>query len=133
MQEAVGRGRGLTLNLSPRSVFVLCSFICSKIIAFESLCCVLDDGQENYEDNAAPEPARLSWLAARKLDLWVWCEKCSHHRIVAVAPLLQVFGDATLPSLSQRFKCSKCGARDIFLRPDWPRHGVVSRHDKLDD
>ena len=59
------------------------------------------------EDNAAPEPARLSWLAARKLDLWVWCEKCSHHRIVAVAPLLQVFGDATLQELEPAFQMLK--------------------------
>tara|TARA_B100000963_G_scaffold355725_1_gene374508 strand:+ start:1635 stop:1919 length:285 start_codon:yes stop_codon:yes gene_type:complete len=94
---------------------------------------VLDDDRENDEDNVAPEPARLSWLAVRRLDLWVWCEKCSHHRIVAVAPLLERFGDASLQGLSRRFKCSKCGARDIFLRPDWPRRGVVSRHDKLGD
>ena len=125
----MGGDDGLTLGLSIRRVFLFCS----KIFAFESLCCVLDDDRGNDEDNVAPEPARLSWLAVRRLDLWVWCEKCSHHRIVAVAPLLERFGDASLQGLSRRFKCSKCGARDIFLRPDWPRRGVVSRHDKLSD
>ena len=61
------------------------------------------DNRENGEDNAAPQPARLSWLAARKLDLWVWCEKCSHHRIVAVAPLLERHGDSSLQELSRCF------------------------------
>ena len=96
------------------------------------MCGVSVDDRENGEDNAAPQPVRLLWLAARKLDLWVWCEKCSHHRIVAVAPLLERHGDTSLQALSRRFKCSKCGQREVFLRPNWPRRGVVSRHDKLD-
>lgn len=91
------------------------------------------DNRENDEDNPKPEPARLSWLAARNLDLWVWCEKCSHHGTVAVAPLLKHHGDVSLKAVSRRFKCSKCGHREVFLRPDWPRRGVVSRHDKLGD
>ena len=64
---------------------------------------MLGDDRENDEDNVAPEPARLSWLDVRGLDLWVWCEKCSHHRIVAVAPLLERFGDASLHRLAGCF------------------------------
>tara|TARA_E500000178_G_scaffold348123_1_gene402648 strand:+ start:709 stop:993 length:285 start_codon:yes stop_codon:yes gene_type:complete len=94
---------------------------------------VSDDGEKSGDENTPPGPARLSWLVARELGLWVWCEKCSHHTVLAAAPLLARFGDTTLQALSRRFKCSQCGQHEVFLRPDWPRRGVVSRHDKLDE
>lgn len=43
--------------------------------------------------------------------------KCGHHAVIA----FEVIGkpDETLfPSI--RFKCSKCGNRDVQTQPDWP-------------
>ena len=83
----------------------------------------------------APLPVRLNWLVERRLNVWVWCETCSHHKVVAAARLLARFGDAALLDLKTKFTCSACGGREIFLRPDWHgagwTHGVVSKHDKL--
>ena len=83
----------------------------------------------------AGQPVRLGWLVERRLDVWVWCETCSHHKTIAAAPLLARFGDAVLLDLKTKFTCSACGGREIFLRPDWHgagwTHGVVSKHDKL--
>ena len=61
-----GGGDGLTLSLSIRSVL---SFVLKLLLLKAWACC---DDRENDEDNVAPEPARLSWLAVRRLDLWVW-------------------------------------------------------------
>ncbi len=80
-------------------------------------------------------PVRLSWLVARRLNIWVWCEGCSHHKVVPPRPLQQKFGDAELIALKRKFRCARCGGREIFLRPDWHgggwTRGVVSKHDKL--
>jgi len=82
-------------------------------------------------------PVRLSWLVARRLDVWLWCEECSHHKTVSVAPLFERFGDAVLLELKPHFRCAACGAREVFIRPDWHSagwtRGVVSRHENLPD
>lgn len=81
------------------------------------------------------QPVRLGWLVERRLNLWVWCEKCSHNKTVAVAPLHEKYGDASLSEVKHKFRCAQCGSRDVFLRPDWHSagwtRGVVSKHDKL--
>jgi len=80
-------------------------------------------------------PVRLSWLVERRVDVWVWCESCSHHKVLPAGPLLQRFGDAVLLDLRGKFRCAACGGKEIFLRPDWHgagwTRGVVSKHDKL--
>ena len=82
-------------------------------------------------------PVRLSWLAARQLKVWLWCEGCSHHKTLPVAPPVEKFGDAVLIELKSHFRCAACGGRDVFIRPDWHSagwtRGVVSRHEKLPD
>ena len=84
---------------------------------------------------ALVEPVRLGWLVERRLNLWVWCESCSHHKVVAAAPLYKKYGDAPLSAVRHKFRCAPCGGREIFLRPDWHgagwTRGVVSKHDKL--
>lgn len=97
-------------------MFAFCSFICSYF------------GLRWFMSEAVT----LSWLYARKLRLWVWCEKCSHSTRLDVAPLLGRLGDCPVPALRQRLYCSKCKGREIFVRPDWPRRGVVSRAQGLD-
>lgn len=83
------------------------------------------------EDPTAP--VRLRWLVDEGLNVWVWCEDCSHHASLAAAALLARFGDVPVKSLAQRMKCSKCQGRHVFTRPDWPKQGLVTRHDMLDD
>ncbi|MDB2668894.1 hypothetical protein N9Y74_03370 [Alphaproteobacteria bacterium] len=87
------------------------------------------------QDGARFQPVRLGWLVERKLALWVWCEQCSHHKSLKVAPLLARFGDVTLSQMRQKFRCSTCHSRHIFIRPDWHKsgwsQGVVSRHDTM--
>lgn len=78
-------------------------------------------------------PVTLSWLRARGLNIWVWCEACSHSAILAPDPLLARLGDYAIPDLGQRLYCSQCRSRAIFARPDWPRQGLVSRAQGLDD
>jgi hypothetical protein len=77
-------------------------------------------------------PVTLAWLQARRLRLWVWCESCSHSAQLDVAPILRRVGDRPLPRLRRQLYCSRCGSREIFVRPDWPRRGVVSRAQGLD-
>ena len=101
-------------------VFILCSFVALSVVMV----------------HAPPaKPVRLSWLVDRQLKLWLWCEACSHHKTLDSVPLLRRFGDAELPALKSKFRCTQCGGKEIFLRPDWHgagwTHGVVSKHDKL--
>ena len=77
------------------------------------------------------EPVALDWLIANKIDLWVWCEDCSHHARLSSELALQKFGNLSVPQIRQRLHCSKCRSRVIFVRPDWPRQGVVARHEPL--
>jgi len=83
------------------------------------------------------QPVQLAWLVQRQLNLWLWCEACSHHKSLATPPLLARFGDVELSALKRHFTCSNCQGRDIFIRPDWQNsgwsRGVVSRHETLDD
>lgn len=98
-------------------VFHLCSFVAWRMV------------------EKMQEPVRLSWLVERRLGVWVWCESCSHHKVLATPPLVERFGDAALLDLRRKFRCVACGGREIFIRPDWHgagwTRGVVSRHDKL--
>ena len=68
------------------------------------------------------KPVRLGWLVERRLNLWVWCEGCSHHKVVPTEPLHEKFGNATIYEVKHKFRCAQCGGREIFLRPDW--HGA---------
>ena len=105
------------------NMFVLCSFVALRVAG--------------YMRDIGPSPVRLSWLATRQLQVWIWCEGCSHHKSLPVAPLLEKFGDVALLALKAHFQCAACGGREVFLRPDWHSagwtQGVVSRHEKLPD
>jgi hypothetical protein len=83
------------------------------------------------------QPVQLAWLVERRLNIWLWCEACSHQASLATPPILARFGDLNLTALGRRFRCSNCQSRDIFIRPDWHgagwSRGVVSRHESLDE
>jgi len=46
----------------------------------------------------------------------VWCEACGHHVDVCVDDLP---GDLPVPGLARRYRCSKCGSRQVSTRPAW--------------
>jgi len=79
------------------------------------------------------QPVRLSWLVQKRLNVWLWCEACSHHASLPVPPIMARHGDITLGELRRKSRCSKCRSQQVFVRPDWPKRGVVSRHDRLPD
>ncbi len=63
------------------------------------------------------------------LRLRVFCETCSHNKLINPADLAKRVGyDFSLPSLKHRMKCSKCGSREVDLRVESENPGVITRH-----
>ncbi len=82
---------------------------------------------------APPGPViRLSWLARRRLKVWVWCEMCSHNVTLDPVALADRLGDRPVPSLARSMICSRCGSREVTTRPDWPTTGMMAGHQPLD-
>ena len=74
-------------------------------------------------------PACLGHLEAEGIDVWCWCESCTHHSVIETAMLIARLGPAfPVPELARHLRCSACGSRDIHARPNWPSLGVVARH-----
>ena len=73
--------------------------------------------------------ATLGDLARQGLDVFCWCNRCTHHATVATAELILRLGPATpVPEVGAGMRCSGCGARDVATRPAWPSLGQVARH-----
>ncbi len=73
--------------------------------------------------------ARLGDLAAEGVDVFCWCNRCSHNAVVACARLVAELGPAfPVPEVGARMRCSGCGAKDVATRPAWPSLGLVARH-----
>jgi len=74
-------------------------------------------------------PISLGELQAEGLDVFCWCNRCSHSGVVALAVLLAQLGpNAPVPEVGARMRCSGCGSKDIATRPNWPTLGPVARH-----
>lgn len=68
-------------------------------------------------------------LAARQVDVFCWCNRCTHHAVLPAQVLVDQFGpDFPVPEVGARLRCSGCGAKDIATRPNWPSLGLVARH-----
>ena len=71
----------------------------------------------------------LAELAAAKVDVFCWCNRCSHNAVLAAALLLAELGpDFPVPEVGGRTRCSGCGSKDVATRPAWPSLGPVARH-----
>ena len=69
-------------------------------------------------------------LVAHQVDVFCWCNRCTHHAVLSVQMLMAQFGSAMpVPEIGARLRCSGCGSKDIATRPDWPSLGLVARHD----
>jgi hypothetical protein len=79
-------------------------------------------------DRRSTRPAYLSDLAREKVDVWCWCESCRHSAVIATAMLIEKLGPSyPVPQVAIHLRCSGCGSRDVFARPDWPSLGVIVR------
>jgi len=75
------------------------------------------------------DPATLADLVREGIDVWCWCESCTHQAVIATAVLVAQLGPAfPVPEIARRLRCSACGSKDLHARPDWPSLGVVARH-----
>ena len=76
-----------------------------------------------------PRPVTLAELANQGLDVWAWCNGCSHHAVLPTSALTAKLGpDWPVPHVSRRSYYRECGSRNIYTRPDWHKTGVVTRH-----
>lgn len=69
-------------------------------------------------------------LVPHKVDVFCWCNRCTHHVVLGVQMLMAQFGsNMPVPEIGAHLRCSGCGAKDIATRPDWASPGFVARHD----
>ena len=74
-------------------------------------------------------PATLGDLESEGVDMFCWCNRCSHNAIVPIGKLTGSLGpDQPVPEIGIRMRCTVCGAKDVAARPSWPSLGQVSNH-----
>lgn len=71
----------------------------------------------------------LGELADEGIDVFCWCNRCSHNAVVETGRLIAELGPALpVPEAGARMRCSGCASKDIATRPAWPSPGTVARH-----
>ncbi|MCP4330036.1 MAG: hypothetical protein GY791_16545 [Alphaproteobacteria bacterium] len=74
-------------------------------------------------------PTTLGELGDARIDVFCWCNRCSHNAVLAVEMLIGELGpDFPVPEVGARTRCSGCGSKDVATRPAWPSLGLVARH-----
>ena len=74
-------------------------------------------------------PMTLGQVVERGINIFCWCNRCTHNAEVEGRHLMGRLGPAIpVPELGGYMKCSSCGAKDIATRPAWPSLGQVARH-----
>ncbi len=74
-------------------------------------------------------PVTLGDLHRRKVNLWAWCNDCSHNRELPLPALIARFGSGqTAAGVAAWARCSACGSRRVETRPAYQSQGVVSSH-----
>ena len=84
----------------------------------------------NYTTNTSPS-IKLHDLVYEKLDIFCWCNKCSHNNIIKTAHLIEKLGENySVPEIGRNLRCRKCNNKqDISTRPNWPSYGgQIARH-----
>ncbi len=72
----------------------------------------------------------LGELVTHQVDVFCWCNRCTHHAVLAAPMLVAQFGpNYPVPEIGTGLRCSGCGTKDIATRPNWPSLGLVARHD----
>ena len=66
-----------------------------------------------------PTPPTLSWLARDVDAISAECLQCGYRAEIALAPLLERYGETPFPKFARKLKCSARGSRDVEARPAW--------------
>jgi len=78
-------------------------------------------------------PPTLAQIKAYGVDIFCWCNRCSHHAVLPIDTLIAQCGAATpFPAIHGRLCCQVCGTKDIHARPNWKGLGVVARHNAME-
>ena len=71
-----------------------------------------------------PNAVTVAGLIEQAMPLGIHCIKCGRH-VEADPASLPLPGEAPVPSLSGRFKCTRCGSRQTEARPEFPSAGQL--------
>lgn len=86
--------------------------------------------QEILRAEAQLRPANLADLRAQGVDVFCWCNRCSHNAVLPLDSLIPRLGpQCPVPEVGARLVCSSCGARDVATRPAWKGLGQVTSHE----
>jgi hypothetical protein len=78
-------------------------------------------------------PPTLADICNYGVDVFCWCNRCSHHAVLPINMLIAQCGAATpFPAIHGRLRCQVCGTKDIHARPNWKGLGVVARHEPME-
>ncbi len=81
------------------------------------------------ESDGALNAITLGELADQGVEVFCWCNRCSHNAVLPTARLLLEMGPAmAVPEVGAGLRCSGCGSKDVATRPAWPSLGQVTRH-----
>lgn len=73
------------------------------------------------------QPATLADLRSQGVEVFCWCNRCSHNAIIELAALLPLLGPhCPVPEIGARLVCSACGSKDVATRPAWKGRGEVT-------
>ncbi len=73
--------------------------------------------------------ATLGELAAERLRVFCWCNRCGHNATLDSARLAEDLGaDFPVPEVGAKLRCTGCDGKDISTRPAWPGLGTVTSH-----
>lgn len=86
--------------------------------------------QELLQAERRRQPATLADLKAQGVEVFCWCNRCSHNAVLALDSLLPLLGHlCPVPEIGARLVCSSCGSKDVATRPAWKGLGQVTSHE----
>ena len=86
--------------------------------------------QQQLQKTEPRQPMCLHHLVQQNLNVFCWCNRCSHNAELDTDLLIERLGPLyPVPELGIHLRCSHCGAQDVSTRPAWPSHGgQIARH-----
>lgn len=88
--------------------------------------------QTLLQEERRQRPATLADLKAQGVEVFCWCNRCSHNAVLPLESLLPLLGHlCPVPEIGARLVCSSCGSKDVATRPAWKGLGQVATHQAL--
>jgi len=73
----------------------------------------------------------LGDLMNQGLDVFCWCNRCSHNAVLETRLLSgQMGAGQAVPEVGARLRCSGCASKDVATRPAWPSLDPVAGGDR---